>query len=357
MSARSIRGERGQTLVFTVLFLSVLIGMAGLVIDVGAWYVQREKAQAAADMGALAAASELPDSGSSVTAGEDYVDRNLSGATPEVNPVYDGDPSKVEVRARTHGETFFLGLFGFDTVGISARAVAQKYSGAVPLAIFVYDEECDAFGLGMNGNDHTINGGIHSNGHFKVNGNDITVGGATAGGPNGCDPEVNGARIKFGEGDEPMLEEEFLEWPAYFTQSEFACDYSRRTFQFNTRGMTIPSGVYCATEKFVANGDDISGNITVLAPEIQVDGNHQRFTPYAKDLLFFGTGTKELVLNGDGFEWEGIIFCPACRVKIDGNQDSVLRGMIEGYHVEVNGNGFTMQGTGEMTQDFIGLIE
>lgn len=357
MSARSIRSERGQTLVFTVLFLSVLIGMAGLVIDVGAWYVQREKAQAAADMGALAAAAELPDSGSSVAAGEDYVDHNLSGATPEVNPVYDGDPSKVEVRARTQGDTFFLGLFGFDTVGISARAVAQKYSGAVPLAIFVYDEECDGFGFGSNGNDHNIQGGIHSNGHFKMNGNDHYAGGATAGGPNGCEPEINGARIRFGESDEPMIQEEFQEWPAYFTESDFTCDYTAQKFQFNTNNMTIPDGVYCATESFKSNGNNISGRITVLAPEIQVDGNGQRFTPYQNDVLFFATGTKDMVLNGDNFEWEGIIFHPRGRVKIDGNQDSVLRGMIEGFHVEVNGNGFTMEGTGDMTQDFIGLIE
>jgi hypothetical protein len=357
MSARSARSERGQTVVFTVLFLSILIGMAGLVIDVGAWYVQREKAQAAADLGALAAAAELPEYGASVTAGEEYVGHNLSGASPEVNPGYNDDPSKVEVRARTHGQTFFLGLFGFDTVGISARAVAQKYAGSVPLAIFVYDEACDGFGYGSNGNDQTIRGGIHSNGHFKVNGNDITIGGATAGGPNGCEPEVNGARIAFGESDEPMLQEEFQEWPAYFTESEFTCDYRARTFQFNTRGMTIPSGVYCATEKFVSNGDYITGNITVLAPEIQVDGNHQKFTPYANDVLFFGTGTKDLIVNGDSSEWEGIIFCPLCRVKIDGNQESILRGLIEAFHVEVNGNGFTMEGTGEMTQDFIGLIE
>jgi Putative Flp pilus-assembly TadE/G-like len=357
MSAPSIRNERGQTVVFTVLFLSVLIVMAGLVIDVGAWYVQREKAQAAADMGALAAAAELPLYPASVAAGEEYVDHNLGEASPEVNPGYDGDPAKVEVRARTPGRTFFLGLFGFDSVGISARAVATKYAGSVPLAIFVYDSACDGFGFGSNGNDHNIRGGIHSNGHFKMNGNDHYAGGATVGGPNGCEPEVNGARIRFGESDEPMMQEEFQEWPAYFTESDFTCTYRARKFQFNTRGMTIPPGVYCATESFQSNGDSISGNITVLAPEIQVDGNHQRFTPYQNDVLFYATGTKDMVLNGDNFEWEGIIFHPRGRVKIDGNQDSVLRGMIEGFHVEVNGNGFTMEGTGDMTMDFIGLIE
>jgi hypothetical protein len=349
--------ERGQAVVFTVLFLAVLIGIAGLVIDVGTWYAKREQAQAAADMGALAAASELPSFPSADSAGRDYVQRNLADATPEVNPGYDGDPTKVEVRAKTRGETFFLGVFGWDSVDVSARAVAKKFANAVPLAIFVYDDDCKGYGYGSNGNDFTINGGIHSNGSFRINGNDIHVGGATAGGPNSCEPELNGARITIGDGEEVAVQDEFQEWPAFFRESDFTCTYRATKFQFNTRGMTIPPGVYCATESFTSNGDYITGNITVLAPEIQVDGNHQKFTPYANDVLVFATGTKDMVLNGDNFEWEGIIFHPRGRVKVDGNQDSVLRGMIEGFHVEVNGNGFTMEGTGEETQEQIGLLE
>jgi Putative Flp pilus-assembly TadE/G-like len=357
MNKRHPHDERGQTLVFTVLFLSVLIVMAGLVVDVGSWYVQREKAQAAADMGALAAAAELPNPAAAEAAGGDYVRRNVADADPKVKPFYDGSPSKVEVRANVRGETFFLGIVGLESVPISARAVAQKFAGSVPLAIFVYDDDCKGYGYGSNGNDMTIRGGVHSNGSFRINGNDIHVGGATAGGPNGCEPELNGARITIGEGDEPAILDEFQEWPAFFRESDFTCTYTAQKFQFNTRGMTIPPGVYCATESFTSNGDGISGNITVIAPEIQVDGNHQHFTPYANDVLFFATGTKDMVLNGDNFTWEGIIFHPRGRVKVDGNQDSILRGLIEGFHVEVNGNGFTMEGTGEETMDFIGLVE
>jgi len=356
MSGRSLRSERGTALAFTLVFFAVLIGTAGLVIDVGSWYVKREKAQAAADMGALAGAAELPEFSAARSASAEYVGRNLADASAEVDPGYDGDPTQIEVKAHTRGETFFLGLFGFDSVGISARAVAKKHAGAVPLAIFVYNDDCKGFGYGSNGNDMNIRGGIHSNGHFKINGNDIIVGGATAGGPNGCEPELNGARIRIGDGDEVAIEEEFQEWPAYFTESDFTCTYTAQKFQFSSN-TTIPPGVYCATESFKANGDDITGNITVLAPEIQVDGNRNRFTPYANDVLFFATGTKDMVLNGDDSEWSGIIFHPRGRIKIDGNQESILRGLIEAVDVEVNGNGFNMDGTGEESQEQISLVE
>jgi len=357
MNGRLIRSERGQTIVMTLLFLSVLIAMAGLVIDVGSWYVKREKAQAAADMGALAAAAELPVFGAARSAGEEYVGRNLADASPEVNPGYAGDSAKVEVRARTRGETFFLGLFGFDSVGISARAVAQKYAAAVPLAIFVYDDDCKGYGFGGNGDDWTVAGGVHSNGSFKVNGNDILIGGARAGGPNDCEPVVNGDNIRFGDDDEPGRHGTREDWPLYFEESEFACDFRAQKFEFAREGETIPSGVYCASESFKANANNQTGRITVLAPEIVVNGNYQRFEPYAKGVLFFATGDKEMVLDAHAFQWSGIIFHPRGRVKINGDSASVLNGLIEGFHVEVNGNGFTMNGTGPESLDDIALIE
>jgi hypothetical protein len=351
--------ERGQTIVITVLFLGVLIGMAGLVIDVGSWYVKREEAQAAADFGALAAASQLPDAAAAEAAGEDYVGKNLEDATAEVEPVFDGDPSKAEVKARTRGETFFLGLFGIESVPISARAVGQKAAAAVPLAIFAYESDCKEFGFGANGEAMRIEGGIVSNGSFKVNGKDFYAAHARGGGPNGCEPYVNGENIKFGEDDAPTAGEELLDWPVYFYESDFDCTYSAKKFEFNKNGQEIPEGVYCASEAFIANGDNQTGKITVLAPEIRVNGNNQRFEPYAKGVLFFATGTKELelILDGGGFDWTGIIFHPRGRVKLNGDSYSVLRGLIEGLDVEVNGNGFQMHGTGASSDDVLILVE
>jgi hypothetical protein len=53
----------------------------------------------------------------------------------------------------------------------------------------------------------------------------------------------------------------------------------------------------------------------------------------------------------------GTIFHPRGRVKINGDQYSILNGLIEGLHVEVNGYGFTMNGTGPAFDENIALIE
>jgi len=108
----------------------------------------------------------------------------------------------------------------------------------------------------------------------------------------------------------------------------------------------IPPGVYCALKLFEMNANHVKGQITVLAPEIKADGNNQQLSPYLKDVLFFATGSKEMVLNGNSYNWSGIIFHPGGRVKINGNADSFLNGMIEARQVEVNGNAFRMEGNG-----------
>src|SRR5579863_2307493 len=52
--------EDGQVIVIMVLFLVVLLGFAGLVVDVGRVYVAQRELQQAVDAAALAAAQDLP---------------------------------------------------------------------------------------------------------------------------------------------------------------------------------------------------------------------------------------------------------------------------------------------------------
>src|SRR4051812_17393377 len=57
---RTTNDERGQVIVFVVLGMVVLIGMAGLVVDVGYAYWSQRSLQASTDAAALAGAQALP---------------------------------------------------------------------------------------------------------------------------------------------------------------------------------------------------------------------------------------------------------------------------------------------------------
>jgi hypothetical protein len=370
-STARLRNESGQTIVLLAVALVVLLGCAAIVLDVGYAYYVKRSLQASADAAALAGAQALPSSGDAVALAEQYSGKpggkNAGGNVPPVSTTATatcrpGSPcnpvNAVEVAQTTNVPTKFATLLGFDSFSVSARAVAQIRDGTVPWAIFSYDSSCDGFGFKYNGNDFNVEGGIRSNGEFEVNGENITAGFASTGGPNLCEPTVDGEGIDFGGGPEPVPDDRLHDWPVYFTPSQFPCTYTGEEFKFNTTGETIPSGVYCASKLFEANGNNQTGNITVLAPDIRVDGDNQRFTPYKHDLLFFATGTNEMILNGNNYDWEGIIFHPNGRIKINGDADSVLTGLIEGLEVEVNGNGFNMVGTGPATGGFaISLVE
>ena len=357
---RRSKSEHGQALVIMVLSLTVLLGMAALAIDVGHAYLAQRTLQSSADAAALAGAQAIPNSTAATDLALEYSGEegmknardNLPGVSSTITtecregaacaPV-----NAVVVEQTATVETSFARVLGIDTIDVSARAVAVLQTGGNPWAIFAYDSDCGSLVLKVNGGDTTVEGAIRSNGKLEVNGNNFTAGFTSAGGPNDCEAVINGEDIDLGGGsDQPTIENDLQPWPRYYYKSEFACTYTAAEFKFNTTGQTIPTGTYCASKLFEANGNNQRGTITVLAPEIKIDGDNQFFRPHQLDVLFFATGTKELILDGNGYDWEGVIFHPGGRIKINGDSASVLKGLIEGLEVEVNGNGFHMVGQG-----------
>src|SRR3954452_7356938 len=81
--------ERGQVIVFVVLAIGVLLGMAGLAVDVGYAYYSQRSLQSSADAAALAGAQALPDPDAATAlatqfsgqAGAENAQANLPGVT------------------------------------------------------------------------------------------------------------------------------------------------------------------------------------------------------------------------------------------------------------------------------------
>jgi hypothetical protein len=368
---RRIEEERGQAIVFSAITLTVLLGMAAVVLDVGQAYLGQRSLQASADAAALAGAQALPSPTNATTlarqysgeAGRKNAHKNLpavaSTITTECRTGMPCSPvNAVVVVQRAKVPTNFARVFGIDSLDVKARAVAMVRDGDTPWAVFAYDSACGGLVLKSNLNNLTVEGAMRSNGALEVNGENIFAEYTSSGGPSTCAAVVNGKNIDLGGGSsQPVMDSRLLPWPRYFTTSEFTCTYTRDKFTFNTTGQTIPTGTYCGNV-FEANGNDIKGTITVLANEIKINGNNHSYKPHQKDVLFFATGTKEMVVNGESAEWEGVLFHPNGRIKINGENGSSLRGLIEGLEVEVNGNGFHVHGTGPATGGrLIALVE
>ena len=122
------RNERGQAMVLTVLFITALLGISALVLDVGSWYRQHRALQATADAAALAGAQKLPyNAGDARGTAAEYANKNLSGLTDNSSQVSStitqDDVIKVHVAKPAPG--FFAKIFGIDSVNEGATATAR----------------------------------------------------------------------------------------------------------------------------------------------------------------------------------------------------------------------------------------
>lgn len=134
------KDRAGSVLVIVALGMPVLIGMAGLAIDIGALFVVRSELQRAADAGSLAGASaflDFPKHRASPVATQRALDFTLNqvsretGLRPEEIDV-DVDQANERVRVtitRPDNATFFARIFGVNQVAVQSAATAVAAPG------------------------------------------------------------------------------------------------------------------------------------------------------------------------------------------------------------------------------------
>jgi hypothetical protein len=126
--ANTYHHENGQTLVFLVLVLLVLLGMLALVLDGGMAYAQRRALQNAADAGALAGAYYLCGSGDLATKRELARNAAMQYAI-DLNGAQTADidwpqQNEIEVVTSRTSQTFFGWALGQNQITVNAAAAA-----------------------------------------------------------------------------------------------------------------------------------------------------------------------------------------------------------------------------------------
>lgn len=151
---RFLREERGQVLPVIAIMAVGLMGLAGMVIDVGHLYVSYNELQASTNAAALAGAQALPNSTAvtiatqySGTSGNLNARGNLPGVTmvsgyPEVyclSSIQAAQPciapangNVLIVKQQVPVKMFFASLFGFKTFTLTASAAASMRGGYIP---------------------------------------------------------------------------------------------------------------------------------------------------------------------------------------------------------------------------------
>lgn len=133
---RIIRNQCGAVIVIFALSLIVLLGFAGLGIEVGRWYLTRSELSKAVDAAALSGAANI----SNPTINVEALTRHFG--IENFQPGYLGTPTtqgravtfttsmpstgRLSVTGRTESDASLARLFGIDNVVVSSAGVAQK---------------------------------------------------------------------------------------------------------------------------------------------------------------------------------------------------------------------------------------
>jgi hypothetical protein len=127
-----LRNEHGQSMVMTLVFLTVLMGMSALVLDVGAWYRAHRAAQSAADASSLAAAQGLTDTSAATVLANSYGGKNGGGISNITFSTKWRPNDTVAVTVTRSAPGIFAKLFGFGSVNVSGHATARAFNVAAP---------------------------------------------------------------------------------------------------------------------------------------------------------------------------------------------------------------------------------
>jgi hypothetical protein len=120
-----IRSERGQAMVLTVISVTVLLGMAAVVVDVGSWFLDRRQLQSGVDSSALAGAQNLPsDSSGAVDAAASYASKNGVGSPSISISSKNRSGDTIDVSASRVSQGFFAKVFNIASVTLHANASA-----------------------------------------------------------------------------------------------------------------------------------------------------------------------------------------------------------------------------------------
>jgi hypothetical protein len=355
---------------------TVIFVIGAIVVDIGLWVSERRNAQAAADLAALAAATQLdpnnPNAVSDAQAkGLDFAQRNGydhtdPDITVTVTTPFQGAPDEVQVIIDEHGGSLFAGIFGINSMNVGATAVAA-YGESQPgpdVALFASrsDDECDeGRTLDIEAQHVDVTGSTHTNEIIYIDGPDDNFSGPiTYVCPNGF---TEGSQQHFAYQPPPRMIGTQAPPLNVLNWSDVPCTVTvppgtqieSYLGLWDVPGSRLKSNVICSDGDLGLSGDGISGHATFASRNGTVNilstgslGNQLQpadtlsGTPLANLLVFSAsTSSPAVEMTVTAGRYTGYIHAPKSRVIFNGGQDVEVNGAIVAQTILVSGSNIT----------------
>ncbi|HXD10502.1 MAG TPA: Tad domain-containing protein [Anaerolineales bacterium] len=387
---KKIQLEQGQALVMIAIALIVLVGILGLVIDGGNAFLDRRRAQNAADSAALAASvtrirGEADWVAAALTAAanngydSDGVKNVVVVYSPPTDGPFAGNVEYIQVIITSHVDTYFAKVIGRSDVTNIVQATARSKPSEVKellhgLAIvslaptsncsnqksfWIHGEatlEITGGGVFVNSNNKDCALIQQGNGSIKIRdvSQIVVVGGASIQKPQLLAPGVSIGGIPMNYPPPFFMPDANCAADELAEVSEDGTSMSPGNWddKFPPEGVTqLEPGVYCLNDGFEVNGNQtLEGhNVTFKIKNgvVRFDGNANikidaPDTGDYKGLLIYlpMENNSQVKLNGGAeSSFIGTILAPASEILINGNLSATgFQSQIIGYRVEADGN-------------------
>jgi len=380
----SVGHEQGQAIVILALAMIVLLAFAALAIDGGNTYVERRRAQNAADAGALAGARELwlrlssGDSSETTVRTETnkaaesngisdaegapgdfynsnvvayYTDRNGNKQNIEVGTSGSIPPNAggIQVTTKRKFGTFIAGIINRTTMGAEAQATAVIIppEGCGDFAIFASCPDCGPNNLSTTGSTMTINGGgLYSGGDTHLN--NTTIFNGTLYSVGTCSPQQQctntGAPVINQGAPQTQPTWDFSDFrPGGSIANSLGSAY--HYVNGNLNSLSAGDGLYYVTGNVQINGAG-PNHVTIVSAGTQKYNGTVNLSSYYHNLLFFSnsddTNNGAIQVSASDSVWQGLIYAPNGDVNFSAAQNLGVSGAIFARSVSASGSQLTI---------------
>lgn len=375
-AGRRLGNDTGSMAVLVAFLLLIFITFLGLAVDFGYAYLQRSRVQSVADAEALAcvispALNPCPASGANL-----YPEVNPYGLfVSTINPGDNSlclDPATqsfcARATAKSSWNTFFINIFGVNTLNLSATALAAKI-GEVPSCI-VTTQDFNANGnnlVHLNNCSASIGGNLSTTNKSGIAiaglGTTMIFNGNSPTGCGGCTPSPKGVLGQLPDLPVTVIPTKNLNGLTLMTLPYTSCTNSSCVPAIYTGGKvvlntatTLTSGVYIFNGGFSNNGNTLAsapGGVGIYVPgnmpltlsgTVNLTGPSVAGCTEGSGVVLnhpYGSLYNSLVLNGSGdsLNLTGVVNFGADDITVNGSSVAItVIGSLIAHSIALHGN-------------------
>ena len=354
MREHFLKSQKGAAALMVALTLTVLMGFAGIALDIGNLYNVKTKMQNAVDAAVCAGGLELPNTGQATAQAKSLItannfDPNSTTVTFTQDTVKNpGNAPEINCTLTNNVRTNFMALLGFQTVSVAASAegIIQTTAGQSGPFNYTIFSGNPSNTLILNGSQ-TVKGSVHSNDKLTINGSNKISGSAegvnkvTINGSNDIgsamagdvqDIKTNGSN-NIGSESGGAVNIDMPDYTQQIIDSAAQVYNSNQTFNgsVDINGSIYVNGNVTLNGSINSTGAILATGNIIVNGSSNVSGSNQAF-------LYSANGN--ITVNGSSLFDSGssaIIYAPNGKIILNGSSE--FHGRIIGDKVVINGSG------------------